>query len=265
MNSQTSSVRVETDPIVLVDAICGVHGAYKAKRMDMSFIGGAPIQSKCPACAEERAAKERAEKERQKALQREAEVRELFGCSGIPARFADRSLTNYVASTDGQKRALKIAERFVDSFLSGDVRGASLVLAGKPGTGKTHIACGIGRALIGELYTVQFMTVLRAIRHIKETYRRDSDRSETDAIRDLTRPDLLILDEVGAQVGSEHEKMLMFEVINERYQECRSTILISNLTGDELSEFLGDRAMDRFREAGGIVAFDWPSFRGKRA
>jgi DNA replication protein DnaC len=108
------------------------------------------------------------------------------------------------------------------------------------------------------------MTVLSAIRHIKDTYRRDSDRSESQAIDDLVAVDLLILDEVGAQVGSEHEKMLMFEVINERYQQLRSTVLISNLTREELSEFLGDRVMDRFRESGAVIAFDWKSHRGSK-
>jgi DNA replication protein DnaC len=139
-----------------------------------------------------------------------------------------------------------------------------MVFCGKPGTGKTHLACGIGRNLINKFRSVQFLTVLSAIRHIKDTYRRDSERTEQEAINDLLQPDLLILDEIGAQLGSEHEKMLMFEVINERYQQCRSTILISNLNADELTDFLGDRVMDRFRESGAVVAFDWASHRGQR-
>jgi DNA replication protein DnaC len=109
------------------------------------------------------------------------------------------------------------------------------------------------------------MTVLGAVRHIKDTYRKDSIRSESEAIDDLVAPGLLILDEVGVQVGSEHEKMLVFEIINERYQACRSTILISNLNREELTAYLGDRIMDRFNEAGAVVAFDWASYRGKAA
>ena len=43
------------------------------------------------------------------------------------------------------------------------------------------------------------------------------------------RPDLLILDEVGVQFGSETEKMILFEIINGRYEQLKPTIVISNL------------------------------------
>jgi DNA replication protein DnaC len=261
-SSPTSSEPTRLDANIReVTAVCETHGEYPAREFTMPLIGKS-ITSPCPTCsAETRARNEQADRER---AERELafKVAGLFHRSGIPARFADRTLSSYRAEGTGQARALKIASRYVESF--GESRGASMVFAGKPGTGKTHIACGIARALIEQSKSALFMTVLQALRHIKDTYRRDSDKSETDAIADLLRPDLLILDEVGAQLGSEHEKMLMFEVINERYQQCRSTILISNLNADELTEFLGDRVMDRFREAGAVVAFDWQSHRGRR-
>jgi DNA replication protein DnaC len=265
MNSQTSSESLQLDAnITKVTAMCPKHGEYEARQICMPFAD-APIISPCPMCGAEYTAKKEA-REREAAQHRRAmEVEALFRRSGIPERFADRLLTNYRAENIGQRRALSIAERFVDSFGDGLTAGASLVLAGKPGTGKTHIACGIGRALVEQSCSVLFMTVLQALRHVKDTYRRESDRSESDAVADLLKPDLLILDEVGAQLGSEHEKMLMFEIINERYQRCRSTILISNLTGEELTTFLGDRVMDRFRESGAVLAFDWASHRGKKA
>jgi DNA replication protein DnaC len=262
-SSQTSSEPTPLNANIRdVYAVCDRHGDYQAREFTMPF-GSKPIVSPCPACsAEARAKSEEAEREHV-ALQKSFKIAGLFNRSGIPARFSDRSLDSYRAETAGQTKAMKIARRYVESF--GETKGASLVLAGKPGTGKTHIACGIARALMEQCHSALFMTVLQALRHIKDTYRRDSEKSETDAIADLLRPDLLILDEVGAQLGSEHEKMLMFEVINERYQQCRATILISNLNADELTEFLGDRVMDRFREAGAVVAFDWQSHRGKRS
>ena len=264
MNSQASCETTQLDPeLKTVAANCETHGPYTAKQFAM--FGGKPITSTCPACREEYAAKEK-EREAERVRRDRAErIARMFQRSGIPARFADRTLDNYAAGDVGQKRALKIAQRFVATFTEDEGTGASLVFAGKPGTGKTHLACGIGKALTENLRSVLFMTVTQALRHIKDTYRKDASRSESDAIRDLLKPDLLILDEIGVQLGSEHEKMLMFEVINERYQNCLSTILISNLTGEELNVFLGDRVMDRFREAGAIVAFDWQSHRGKQA
>lgn len=249
-----------------VQAVCDKHGTYAAREFFPPFEGQRPIVSACPVCSAQALAERETRERRQEEDRQRQRVVNLLRRSMIPARFQDRSLDSFAATTIGQQRALKIARRFVDSFSAPESRGASLVLAGKPGTGKTHIACGIARKLIEtQQKTAVFMSVLQALRHVKDTYRRDSDRSESDAIADLIEPDLLILDEVGAQIGSEHEKMLMFEIINERYQGCRSTLLISNLNADELGQFLGDRVTDRFRESGAIVAFDWESHRGKSA
>ena len=84
-----------------------------------------------------------------------------------------------------------------------------------------------------------------------------------EAVR-AAQPDLLILDEIGVQIGSEHEKLLLFDVLNGRYQQCRPTILISNLSGSDLEAYLGQRVMDRYRECGAVLAFDWNSYRGTR-
>ena len=264
MNSQTSSepVRLESN-ITKVTATCARHGEYQASQFRLPFADQT-ITSSCPTCNAELRAEDERRKQETARREKQERIATLFSRSGIPERFADRRLSNYRAETVGQKRVLSIAERFVDSFGDGLTAGASLVLAGKPGTGKTHIASGIGWALIEQTRSVLFMTVLQALRYVKDTYRRESTRTESDALGDLLRPDLLILDEIGAQLGSEHEKMLMFEIINERYQRCRSTILISNLTGEELTDFLGDRVMDRFRENGAVLAFDWASHRGQR-
>lgn len=264
MTSQNSSEPERIKPIErVVDADCEKHGPYKAKQVAMA-MGSPPLTMGCPRCSEERREREELRAAEEARRRKQERIDSLFRRSSIPLRFLDRTLESYKAANDGQRRALRIATRYVESFAESANVGPSMVLAGKPGTGKTHIACGIANALIHMGKPVLFMTVLQALRHIKETYRKDSTRTEEKAMAELLEPDLLILDEVGAQLGSEHEKMLMFEIINERYQNCRSTILISNLTGDELTDFMGDRVMDRFRENGAVVAFDWASHRGKK-
>lgn len=262
MNSLTSSA----DPTVMVKAAeCGKHGAYEAKEIPMPFEGMKPLRLGCPTCGAEYRENEERRKAAAEAMEQTNRIAALFRRSGIPARFSDRTFASYVARTDAQHRALRTASRFAESVIESPQLGASLVMCGSPGTGKTHLACAIGRELANNMRSVFFSTVLAAIRHVKETYRRDSERAESEAIRDLLEPDLLILDEIGVQVGSEHEKMILFEVINGRYQDCKSTVLISNLSQDELLAYLGDRIMDRFREAGGVIAFDWPSHRRRLA
>ena len=79
----------------------------------------------------------------------------------------------------------------------------------------------------------------------------------------LVYPDLLIIDEIGVQFGSEFEKNLIFDILNERYENRRPTLLLSNLTVPEVRAFLGERIYDRLKEDGGrCVSFDWQSHRG---
>jgi DNA replication protein DnaC len=75
---------------------------------------------------------------------------------------------------------------------------------------------------------------------------------------------LLVMDEVGVQYGTDAEKVLLFDVINRRYQDVMPTILLTNLDKAGLREYLGDRAFDRIRENGLLVPFVWESHRVNR-
>lgn len=249
--------------IETIDSLCATHGAYVARVL---VIGPSnrPITSGCPSCLAERKAEEDARKVAEIECQRQFRLSCLLNASGIPARFRDRDFAGYRAVVPGQKIALGVCRAYADKWPEKLAAGASLVLTGGPGTGKTHLACAVANAVMrAHLASCVFGTVSEMLRSIKETYRKDSQRSEQDAIDTLVGPDLLVVDEVGVQVGSDHEKLLMFEVLNGRYQALRPTILISNLAADELETYMGQRIMDRYRECGSVLAFDWQSHRGQ--
>lgn len=240
--------------------VCEKHGEYQAKSYEL--LGRVVRATACSACMEEAEAARKAEE----AGRHSERVRLIWeakiGSAGIPERFRDRTLESYRAGSDGQRRALAFADRYAQHF--SETPGKSALFLGKPGTGKTHLAIGIALRLIQAGNTAMFCTVMRAIRMVKETWRRNSEMSEDCAIKALTFPDLLILDEVGVQFGSDAEKLILFDVLNERYEQRRSTLLMSNLTAPEVSTYLGERVMDRLREDGGeVIVFDWESFRGQ--
>ncbi len=241
------------------NATCETHGAYES----VCYFGN--IWSKCPRCVEEREAKERADADRKAREEKIAAWQRKLGASGIPQRFQDRSLQSFVAATDAQRAALDFANRYADEFDEVLKTGRSAVFVGKPGTGKTHLAVGIGlRIMHRDRRSVLFSTVMRAVRRVKDTWGRDSEETESQAIAALVFPDLLILDEVGVQFGSDTEKLIMFDVLNERYEKRKPTLLLSNLSTDGVRAFLGERIYDRLREDGGeFVVFDWESHRGK--
>ena len=237
---------------------CPDHGEFTSR----NFLG--TVWSKCPACNQAAADKEAAEKQaadRQNELQR-WQLR--IGGAGIPERFQSRGLDNFDATTPGQQHALDFARSFAASFDAKERKGLSAIFVGRPGTGKTHIAVGIGMHLLRQNRPVLFTTVMRAIRRVKDTWAKGSEESESQAIAALVYPELLILDEVGVQFGSEFEKNILFDVLNERYEKRRSTLLMSNLSLEEVKGYLGERIFDRMREDGGrYIPFEWGSHRGK--
>jgi DNA replication protein DnaC len=165
-----------------------------------------------------------------------------LGRAAIPERFVDRRLETYVPTCDDAERALRIAARYAANFAAVRKAGACLIFCGDVGTGKTHLAIGIAHVVLEQGGQRVFTSVMRAVRSVKETYAKGNSRTEAQAIADLVDPDLLILDEVGIQHGTDTEKLVLFEVINGRYEAARPTIVISNLAIKALEEYLGARA-----------------------
>jgi DNA replication protein DnaC len=243
-------------------------GCMKHREMFTSYNTASGVWSGCPKCADERDAEVR---ELSRKISKELSERsriadwlEKMERCGIPERFRDRSLESFVAKNNGQKQALDFSVDFAKTI---DERpGRCAIFVGKPGTGKTHLAVGIGLELLKRRVGVSFITAIRALRRIKDTWSKNAVETESEAVESLVWPQLLILDEVGVQFGSDAEKILLFDVMNERYEKRKSTIILSNLSVDEIKGYLGERIFDRMREDGGeCVVFDWESHRGKSA
>lgn len=250
-------IRVETAMQRRPD-ICGRHGPFT------SVLICGRIWVKCPKCSAEYHAEEERRRQESEAQARQLRWQQKLGQAGIPERFQDRTLESYQAETPGQIAALEFARQFAAQFDDGGRGGRSALFLGRPGTGKTHLAAAIGARLLRHQRTVLFTTAMRVARMVRDSWERGSGMTESAAVGVLAETDLLIIDEVGVQAGSEFEKNLLFDVLNDRYGRRLSTILISNLTTDQVREFLGGRIFDRLREDGGkAIRFDWDSHRGR--
>jgi DNA replication protein DnaC len=235
---------------------CGKHGPFISKH---TFLNRWDFWSKCPKCKEE---KEREEEERRKREMRAELIASRVRAACIPDRFFLKTLTDYKTTTDGERSALSIAMDYVKGFPDHLAAGRCLVCCGLPGTGKTHLACAIAKSLAQSGLKTHYSTTAELIRLIRATWQPDRRESEDTVLRRLQELDLLVLDEVGVQFGTDAERTQLTEVVDRRYRNMKPTLVVSNCTKDELRKYLGDRIVDRLRENGGkFVIFDWPSRR----
>ena len=239
---------------------CRIHGEYTSDKTPRGRWTG------CPKCKLEEAQQESyANQSAALGVRKTSDaLKKLRVEAQIPKRFRNRTLGNYAVNNPGQSRAVKIAEKYLGQWTERFESGGGLVFMGKPGTGKTHIACAICNALVERGHRVLFTDVYDLIDTIKERAFSEKSCSERQAVQAFAGVDLLILDEVGAQLGSEWERLTLFKVINERYKACVPTILITNLPHADFRQYVGERIEDRMQEGGGaFVNFDWESHRGQ--
>ena len=245
-------------------ALCSIHGEYTQTTYKNGRI------TKCPDCERENE-EQRIEDENTK-LKEAAEKRksrridELLGNSGIPKRFQNKTFDNYQLSEGNAKqeevfnRVVAFSEEFKPSQ---EHSGRCIVMIGDTGTGKSHLACAVASLVIKEYCgTARFTSVSEINRLVRESKGYNAKYSETEVIEAFGNYDLLIVDEVGIQSGSDAESRALFDVFNARYQNMKSTIVISNLNQAQVREALGQRIFDRLKEGGGeVLVFHWRSHR----
>lgn len=124
-------------------------------------------------------------------------------------------------------------------------------MAGNCEAGKTHLAYAIVDQLAGVGKSVVFVTVGELLRKIKSTFSKDSTLTEDAIIRSLVNAEVLIVDDLVAELGAldantkatNFINRVLFDVFDGR--QGKSTIFTTNLTGKRLDEAYGERIVSR--------------------
>lgn len=237
---------------------CPSHGTYIST--GAKYLGKREVWTRCKDCDEAELAAERQAEANRIAEAQRAQLEYMIAESMIPRRFIGRSFDNYNAATDAQKAAKTIASDYAESFKEHHKRGTGLIFSGLPGTGKSHLAAAILQGIIPQ-YNGMYITCMSLIRAVRNTWRKDSDTSETEVLGTLAKVPLLVIDEIGVQYGTDGEQTILFDVLDRRYRDMMPTILLTNQAKQGFKEFIGDRSFDRLVENSKWVAFDWDSYR----
>lgn len=151
--------------------------------------------------------------------------------------------------------------QWFDDFVNGrSDRG--LLMTGEPGRGKSGAMWAIYRELVETDHPARVdarktVTLLRMLMP-------ESGIDANGEIRRLSDVDLLLLDDVGAQKGTEWKDERLYEILDSRYEGCLPTVVTTNVPPDQMSEQLGDRLGSRFKEqAFQLTFFGGPDLRSQ--
>ena len=224
--------------------------AYFAEKHRFNGIDRHPTDCKCAA----------EEKER-----REAEMREFNrinhinllrseAFSDIPA--AAWRFDNAPVMTKQLAKAKEYAEKW-DDFSR---EGIGLLLFGNVGTGKSYAAGCIANALIDRMISVLYVDMTDVVNRMQGNFGADRDTY----LKRLPRPDLLILDDLGAERNTSYGKERVFDVVNRRLLSRKPMIITTNIALSVMQKAtdLDDRRIyDRILEVCVPVLFDGENFR----
>lgn len=199
------------------------------------------------------------------AADRQRRVESAARLAAVPPRYLGKDFYAFVASIPEQEQVRDRCFSYARSFDNVMAVGANLVMIGPPGTGKTHLSCAIIQNILGRGFTGLFVTQSDLLKRIRASYDREAAQREEEVIESFRRPDLLVIDEIGVGIGNPANRThQLHDIINDRYNHRRPTVVLSNLTEEQLRRYLGARLWDRlidFSSGSNLIRMDWPSWR----
>jgi DNA replication protein DnaC len=141
----------------------------------------------------------------------------------------------------------------------------NVILAGNPGTGKTHIAIGLGLKACIQGYKVLFTTVHRLLTQLRESH---AERTLRQVEAQFEKYDLVICDEFGYVSFDKQGAELLFNHLSLRTGR-KSTIITTNLGFDRWEEIFGDPVLtaalvDRLTHKAYLIDMNGESYRLKQ-
>jgi DNA replication protein DnaC len=182
---------------------------------------------------------------------------------------------------------LSDARREVSSFARyfATAEKPGLLLIGKAGTGKTHLAVAAMRQLLDKGHECLFFDYQNLLNRIRSSYDSAAGTADREAYRSALDTEVLVLDDLGTQRVTDWVEDTVTAIITHRCNQLKPLIATTNLTDDEnikeilmpdgekktirqktLTEMIGFRARSRLHEMCRLVQMpDVEDYRMKRA
>lgn len=183
----------------------------------------------------------------------------------VPPQFRDADIGrfNFEAYSANTAKLKRLALSVVNDFGKWDKAGKGLYLWSQtPGSGKTFLACCLAKSvMIKHNLQMRFVAAPDYMAAVGASYKRE--RGECDESEVFRKCKVLIMDDIGAQMGKEWQQQEMFRIVNERLSEGNVTIYTSNMPPEKLN--LEERTIDRIIKSSVVIQMPEEGIRQRKA